>query len=165
MTVAADTDRASHTVLRRGAWSGRAELCHLDYDGRFLRRKRLMTDEGVPFLVNLDQTTSVNDGDAFVLSDGELVEVRAAREPLYRVTGDHLAVLAWHIGNRHTPCAVKADHLLIRRDAVLAEMLKGLGACLADVRAPFNPEGGAYGLGRTHGHSHGHGHGEHDHAD
>jgi hypothetical protein len=25
---------------------------------------------------------------------------------------------------------------------------------LAKTEAPFNPEGGAYGVGRTHGHSH-----------
>ena len=34
-------------------------------------------------------------------------------------------------------------------------MLARLGAALRPVMAPFRPEGGAYGHGRTHGHHHG----------
>ena len=33
-------------------------------------------------------------------------------------------------------------------------MLEGLGASVTQVTAPFTPEGGAYGHGRTHGHEH-----------
>jgi urease accessory protein len=69
------------------------------------------------------------------------------------VTGD-LTRLAWHIGNRHTPCQIEADHLVIRADHVLAAMLTGLGASVTPAKAPFTPEGGAYGHGRTMGHEH-----------
>jgi urease accessory protein len=34
-------------------------------------------------------------------------------------------------------------------------MLSRLGATVRPVMAPFSPEGGAYGHGRTHGHHHG----------
>jgi len=47
-----------------------------------------------------------------------------------------------------------ADHLLIRADGVLQAMLEQLGARVTTVTAPFTPEGGAYGHGRTHGHAH-----------
>jgi urease accessory protein len=67
--------------------------------------------------------------------------------------------LAWHIGNRHTPCQIAADHLLIRADHVLEGMLRGLGAGVTPTMAAFAPEGGAYGHGRTMGHDHGHFHG------
>jgi len=43
---------------------------------------------------------------------------------------------------------------LIQADHVLRDMLQKLGATLREVEAPFTPEGGAYGHGRTHGHSH-----------
>ena len=59
----------------------------------------------------------------------------------------HLARLAWHLGNRHVPAAIDADRILIRPDHVLAEMLIGLGAEVAAIEAPFDPEGGAYALG------------------
>ena len=46
--------------------------------------------------------------------------------------------------------------MLIQDDPVIGHMLEHLGATLAKVTAPFTPEGGAYGHGRTHSHAHGH---------
>lgn len=140
----------------------------LSYDARLLRRKRLESAGGREFLVDLPETVSVGDGDAFRLDDGTEIAVRAAPETLLEVTGD-LPRLAWHIGNRHTPCQIGEGWLLIRDDHVLADMLRRLGAGLRTVEAPFTPEGGAYGHGRTFGHDHGpHDHGDahhhHDHA-
>lgn len=141
----------------------------LTYDDRFLRRKVLTSDGGERFLVDLVQTTSVNAGDAFVLDDGRRVGVRPAPETLIEVTGEHLVRLAWHIGNRHTPCQIEDTRLLIQHDHVMADMLSRLGATTRAVTEPFTPEGGAYGHGRTHGHDHSHVHesphdAEHDHA-
>jgi urease accessory protein len=140
-------------VLPKGTWDQAADHVVLDYDGRILRRKRLETVGGGSFMVDLPQTVSVNEGDAFALIDGRIIEVRAAIEPVAVITGD-LPRLAWHIGNRHTPCEITNTHLVIRRDHVLEKMLLGLGAQLAVQIAPFRPEGGAYGHGRTFGHSH-----------
>jgi urease accessory protein len=125
----------------------------LGYDDRFLRRKRLTTAAGEPFLVDLSETANLMAGDAFELDDGRLVEIAAAQEPVMVIRGD-LVRLAWHIGNRHTPCQIEPDRLVIRADHVLAEMLRGLGATVTEALAPFTPEGGAYGMGRTMGHAH-----------
>ncbi|WP_439649929.1 urease accessory protein UreE [Gymnodinialimonas hymeniacidonis] len=125
----------------------------LDYDARFLRRKVLTSDGGERFLVDLAQTTSLNQGDAFKLEDGRLIEVIAAPEDLLEVTGD-MTRLAWHIGNRHMPCQIEDKRLLIRPDHVIRDLLEKLGATLRDVHEPFTPEGGAYGHGRTHSHDH-----------
>jgi urease accessory protein len=53
----------------------------------------------------------------------------------------------------------------IRPDHVIAAMLRGLGAEVRAIVAPFQPEGGAYaeradghGHAPAHGHGHGHGH-------
>ena len=150
----------THTLHRAGTWSGAHDTVALSYDERFLRRKRLISDGGTIFFVDLDETVSLKAGDAFALPDGSHVAVTAAPEALIEVRGPALARLAWHIGNRHTPCQIEPDCLLIRRDHVLADMLARLGAELADITAPFTPEGGAYGHGRTMGHDHG----DHDHA-
>ncbi|THD85094.1 urease accessory protein UreE [Aliigemmobacter aestuarii] len=132
----------------------------LDYDARILRRKRLRETSGRDFLVDLAETVSLEDGDAFELEDGRLIRVTAAPEPILQVTGD-LPRLAWHIGNRHTPCEIQPGRLLIRQDHVLERMLRGLGAVVTPMSGPFRPEGGAYGHGRTMGHDHGH---DHDHG-
>jgi urease accessory protein len=143
-------------IRRAGDWQGpAADRVTLDYDARFLRRKRLTGAAGTVFVVDLAETVSLDHGDALVLEDGRLVEVAAAPEPLVAVTGDNMARLAWHIGNRHTPCEIGPDRLVIRHDHVLEAMLQGLGAGLERFDGPFRPEGGAYGHGRTMGHSHG----------
>lgn len=144
----------SRHILRQGHWSAAYDLVTLNYDDRFLRRKMLSTSHNEQFLVDLAQTTSLDHGDAFELEDGRLVEVVAASENLIEVTGADLARLAWHIGNRHTPCQIEAGRLLIQKDHVMRDMLGKIGATLRDVVEPFSPEGGAYGHGRTHGHAH-----------
>lgn len=157
-------------AARLGAPGGADDMVQLDYDGRFLRRKRLTTEGGMPFLVDLPLATGLQDGDILETDDGLRILVKAASEPLIAVTGN-LPRLAWHIGNRHTPCQIEQDRLLIREDHVIAHMLDHLGAKLTRLSGPFRPEGGAYGRGRTFGHehgpadevhSHGHGHG-HEH--
>jgi len=148
-------------IARAGAWQGEFATITMDYDARLIRRKKLVADDGTAFVVDLPHTESLSEGDAFMLEAGP-VAVRAADEPVVRVTGD-LPRLAWHIGNRHTPCEIGAEALVIRRDHVLEAMLTRLGATLTPVMAPFRPEGGAYGHGRTMGHDHGPGHG-HDHG-
>ncbi|MCV2868695.1 urease accessory protein UreE [Defluviimonas sp. WL0002] len=145
----------AQTVDRQCKHGGLALTCTLDYAARFLRRKRLLTDCGLAFLVDLPQTTSLDGGDALVLSDGRHVAILAANEDLLEVCGN-LPRLAWHIGNRHTPCQVESDRLLIQHDPVIAHMLEHLGATVRPTRAAFTPEGGAYGHGRTHAHEHGH---------
>ncbi|WP_151718912.1 urease accessory protein UreE [Gemmobacter serpentinus] len=152
----------AHQIRPAGTWLRADGRVILGYDARLLRRKRLEAEDGTGFLVDLKATTGVDQGDAFELSDGRLIVVIAAEEPVVEVRGD-LPRLAWHIGNRHTPCQIGADHLVIRRDHVLEKMLTGLGARLTLRVAPFHPEGGAYGHGRTMGHEHGgHDHGSHD---
>ncbi|MEL6958190.1 MAG: urease accessory protein UreE [Pseudomonadota bacterium] len=140
-----------------------AETLSLTYEDRFLRRKVLTCLSGVKVLVDLPKTTSLDHGGVLVTTTGEEVAIVAADEPLLEVRGD-LVRLAWHVGNRHTPCQLGSARLLIQRDAVMADMLTRLGAEVRDVVEPFTPEGGAYGMGRTHSHSHGHSHEEHDHA-
>lgn len=130
------------------------DSCALTYEERFLRRKVLTTEGGLGFLVDFAQATSLAEGDAFVLEDGRLIGVRAVPEPLLEITGGDFTRLAWHIGNRHTPCQIEPGRLLIQRDHVLRGMLERLGASLREVTEPFAPEGGAYGYGRTHGHAH-----------
>lgn len=144
----------ANTLHRKGNLPAEpTDALTLDYEGRFVRRRKLITDSGQEVLLDLEETVSLDAGDALETEAGLLIAIAPAPEPLLRITGD-LIRLAWHIGNRHTPCQIAGDHLLIRDDHVLADMLRGLGADVSSVNQAFTPEGGAYGHGRTHGHSH-----------
>ena len=130
----------------------------LDYEGRFLRRKRLITNTGEPFLVELPETVSLSSTDGFLLDDNRVIAIKAQPESLLKIKHSNLPRIAWHIGNRHTPCQVEYDYLLIQEDHVMEGLLNLLGADIEKLQAPFIPEGGAYGHGRTHSHYHNHSH-------
>ena len=129
----------------------------LDYDDRFRRRIALTCDNGFKFLLDLPKVIDLHDGDDLLLEDGRHIRVRAASEKLMKATSSnpqHFVRIAWHVGNRHLPCEVHADYLLLRYDHVIVGMLEKLGAKVDKQEGSFNPEGGAYGLGRTHSHAH-----------
>lgn len=148
-------------VVPQGDWTSVGTVA-LTYDQRLLRRKKLEADCGA-FYVDLPQTVSVEAGSGFKLDDGRVIAIEAAAEELFAVTGPEIIRYAWHIGNRHTPCELGKDRLVIQRDPVLKSMLEHLGAVVTEIEASFRPEGGAYGHGRTMGHDHGHSH-DHDHT-
>ena len=157
--------RASE-VLPAGSWSTKAiDRIELDFDSRHRRRMSMTGQGGLAFLLDLPKATVLMGGDGLILEDGRIVEVAAAEEPLVEITCDdlaHLVRVAWHLGNRHLPTELLGDRLRIRQDHVIEEMVEKLGAKATRINAPFNPEGGAYGHGRTHSHDHGHSH-NHDH--
>ena len=144
-------------IKRKGHWDGvAADHVVLAYDDRYRRRMTMTGIGGLGFVLDLEKATVLGDGDALVLSDDRLIAVVAAAEPLLEVRckdAEHLARIAWHIGNRHLAADINGDRILIREDHVIAEMLKGLGASVTSVTTPFNPELGAY---DHHNHAHAH---------
>jgi urease accessory protein len=143
----------------------------LDAHDRHRRRLALTGERGTAFLLDLPHATTLRDGDGLVLEDGAVVLVAGRPEPLVEIAAANaheLARLAWHIGNRHTELQIVGDKLRIRRDHVLEDMLRGLGAGVTPIEAPFDPEGGAYEHGHHHSdaaghtdkHKHDHGHDE-----
>ena len=134
-----------------------ADTITLSYDDRYRRRRVFTGDNGLTFLLDLPKTTELQHGNDLLLEDGRHVRVLAAEERLMKVTTKnvrHLLTTAWHIGNRHLPCQVSENYLILRYDHVISDMLQKLGASVENFEAPFDPEGGAYGFGRTHSHEH-----------
>jgi urease accessory protein len=144
------------SVKPQGTWSGPpADRVTLDFEGRCRRRIAMTGDGGLAFLLDLAATAYLGDGDALLLEDGRLVEVRAKAEDLLEIKGRdhlHLLALAWHLGNRHLAAQIERERILIRNDQVIAHMLEHRGARLRKVHEPFNPEGGAYSAHAGHEH-------------
>jgi len=130
------------------------DFIELSYDERFLRRKKLTSYNGIEFLVDLKNTISLKKDDKFKLDSGLLINVRFKIEELLEIKGSNLMHLIWHIGNRHIPCQIEENRILIQNDKVIEEMILRLNGQTKVVLEAFDPEGGAYGIGRTHGHRH-----------
>jgi urease accessory protein len=148
--------RRASEIKNAGTWNAATAIDRVVLDAveRHRRRITLAGERGTVFLLDLPHAIALRDGDGLVLEDGAIVRVTGKAEPLVEITAaspHELARLAWHIGNRHIDLQVVGDRLRIRRDHVLEDMLRGLGAALAPVEAPFDPEPGAY---QSHRHGH-----------
>lgn len=143
-----------------GAWNAAsaADRVVLDAGDRNRRRIVLTGEKGTAFMLDFSKPVSLRDGDGLVLNDGSIVLVSGANEPLLEVAGPNAfetVRLAWHLGNRHTDVQIVGGNLRIRFDHVLEDMLRGLGARVEGLAAPFDPEPAS---------PHGHGHHGHDHG-
>jgi urease accessory protein len=143
--------------LPTGAAGTPFDLAILLHDERRVRRRMLTLVHGDNVLVDFPEPMTLADRSMLELEDGRLVEIIAGEEPLYDVRGRdriHLMRLCWHLGNRHLKTQIEDDRVLILRDHVIRDMLRGLGGTVTDVSEPFHPEEGAYS----------HSHGEPQHA-
>jgi urease accessory protein len=168
-------------VLAQHRWTeAPADTVVLDFDDRHRRRMAMTGTRGLSFLLDLENALALRGGDALVLDDNRLIEVVAAPEPLAEIRCNDpqdLVRVAWHLGNRHLPTQIMPKGLRVRRDHVIEAMVKGLGARVIEIEAPFDPEGGAYagggdahaGEGGPHDHAahdhSSHAHGDHEHCD
>jgi len=158
-SVLAATDRRGRPVV---------DTVILDYAQRSAQKIAVAGVKGVCIEIDLAEPMRLRTDDLLVLDDGTLVEVVAAPEPLIeaRVADvGALARLAWHLGDRHIPVQVLPNRIRARRDATLEGLLASLGAKVALIEAPFEPEGGAYASAHGHAHhDHDHAHGRHSHS-
>jgi urease accessory protein len=139
-----------------GTFGPPADRVVLDADDRQRRRVVLTGENGTRLLLDFEKPVTLRDGDGLVLDDGSVVAVTGQAEQLIEVSANaplDFVRLAWHIGNRHTDIQFVDNRFRIRRDHVLEDMLKGLGAVTMPVDAPFDPEPAA---------PHGGGHHRHD---
>ena len=152
----------------------RATSITLDWDVRQKSRFESTDSAGRQVGVFLQRGQVVRGGDVLVGEDGSLLKVQAAPQAVLRITHCtahgtpfDLTRAAYHLGNRHVPIELQADHLKIEPDHVLADMLRSMHLIVNEVSESFEPENGAYGEhggGHHHGHGDTHGHDHHNHA-
>lgn len=169
-----------------------ADTVILDYAQRSTPKIAVSGVKGTRIDIDLHAPARLRTDDLLELDNGALVEVVAAPEPLIEARAadvSALARLAWHLGDRHAPVQLLPNRIRVQRDEAIETLLKSLGAKVAPIEAPFEPEGGAYESahdhahhdhtrhqhhhdhahcghdhhGHDHPHHHGHGHHDHDH--
>ena len=119
----------------------------LDYQDRNRRRIKLTSKRNVSFLLDEKKTIFLKNGALLILSNSYKIKVIAKIENVLKIEANSdkkLLVLAWHIGNRHILAEIHNDFIIIKRDEVIAKMLKLLGAKVYKKKLSFTPESGAY---------------------
>jgi len=142
------------SIKPQGAFTDPVDRVVLDANDRQRRRIALTAERGTKMLLDFAAPVTLRDGDGLVLEDGSVVLVAGEKEALLELTTKaplDFVRLAWHIGNRHTDVQFTGAALRIRRDHVLEVMVKGLGARVGEIEAPFDPEPAT-----PHGHAHDH---------
>ena len=130
-----------NSILHNTGVASHKDFIELSYDERFLRRKKLTSYNGIEFLVDLKNTISLKKDDMFKLDSGLLINVRYKIEELLEIKGNNLMHLIWHIGNRHIPCQIEENRILIQNDKVIEEMILRLYGQTKVVLEAFDPEG------------------------
>lgn len=130
----------------------------LPLERRQKSRQRVVLDNGDDAGIFLRRGTVLFNNDLLISREGKIVRVLAADELLSAVTCRDPLLFAracYHLGNRHMPLQIEENTFAYLHDHVLDGMLIGMGLSIAQVRAPFEPEAGAY-VGGTarHGHEH-----------
>ena len=139
--------------VRTGASAEISATIELPFELRQRSRFGATLASGEAVVVRLPRGEVLRGGDLLRAADGRVIEVKALPEQLIHCQCAHpteLARLAYHLGNRHLPVQLGDSYFRIAKESVIEAMLRGLGAKLVDVIAPFEPEAGAYAGVHTH---------------
>lgn len=142
-----------------------ADTVILGHEQRSAQKATVTGAKGTVIDIDLHLPVRLRTDDLLVLDDGTLVEVVAAPEPLIEARAADLPALsrlAWHLGDRHIPVQILTNRIRALRQTATEALLTALGAKIAMIDAPFEPEGGAYALSQAHHGQHGHAHADHD---
>ena len=164
MAITLTTKRSGHDpalTQEPTVWPQPWPVLSLSLEDRQRSRLAAMLPNGRAVAVILARGEQMQHGDVLCGEQGERVLVQAAVQELMQVQAAdmyELMRLVYHLANRHVRAMLKPNAVLIEPDAVLADMVRGLGGSVTLVQEPFIPEGGAYANGHGGGGHHHHAH-------
>ncbi len=164
MAITLKTKRSGHDpalTQEPTVWPQPWPVLSLSLEDRQRSRLAAMLPNGRAVAVILARGEQMQHGDVLCGEQGERVLVQAAVQELMQVQAAdmyELMRLVYHLANRHVRAMLKPNAVLIEPDAVLADMVRGLGGSVTLVQEPFIPEGGAYANGHGGGGHHHHAH-------
>ena len=121
----------------------------LPFEQRQKARQRARITEGFEVGIQLPRGTLLRGGDQLRAADGTVLQIVAAREPVSTVWSRdlrRLALVAYHLGNRHVALEIGTGWVRYLADHVLDGMVAQLGLTVIHHDEPFEPEpeAGAY---------------------
>ncbi|MBM7570478.1 urease accessory protein UreE [Aquibacillus albus] len=109
---------------RKREW---VELDWEELNKRILRKK---TDKGTDVAIALEDKQPLKVGDIVYQDDHVQVVIRTKKEKVYVIYPDsivQMGKMAFELGNRHTPCLISDDEIVVRYDETLERLFEEVG--------------------------------------
>lgn len=103
------------------------ELEWEELNKRIIRKK---TESGKEVAISLESSGTLRYGDVLYEDEDSLIVIRTKLEKVYVIkpkTMEEMGKAAFEIGNRHTPCIIEEDEILVRYDHTLETLLDDVG--------------------------------------
>lgn len=112
----------------------------LEWEELNKRILRKTTEGGRDVAVSLETSGTLRYGDVLFEDGDTLVAIRTKLEKVYVVkpkSMQEMGKAAFEIGNRHTPCIIEGDEILVRYDHTLDELLDDVGVAYEQAERRF----------------------------
>ncbi|WP_257350384.1 urease accessory protein UreE [Pseudalkalibacillus decolorationis] len=108
----------------------RREWIELDWEELNKRILRKTTDQGTDVAISLDQDQPLHFGDLIYEDKERQIAVRTKLEEVIVIhpkTITEMGKAAFELGNRHTPCLISENEIIVRYDHTLGKLLEEVG--------------------------------------
>ena len=103
------------------------ELEWEELNKRIIRKK---TESGKEIAISLESSGTLRYGDVLYEDEDTLIVIRTKLEKVYVIKPkdmEEMGKAAFEIGNRHTPCIIEENEILVRYDHTLETLLDDVG--------------------------------------
>lgn len=104
----------------------------LEWEELNKRIMRKQTENGTDVSISLESSGHLHYGDVLYEDENTLIVIRTKLEKVYVIkpkTMKEMGKMAFEIGNRHTPCIIEDDEILVRYDHTLEKLMDEVGVC------------------------------------
>ncbi len=108
----------------------KVEWLEIEWEELNKRIFRKHTEGGKEVAISLDNSGVLNYGDILYEDEDTLIALRTKLEKVYVIkpkTMREMGKMAFEIGNRHTPCIIDDDEILVRYDHTLEKLMDEVG--------------------------------------
>lgn len=113
------------------------ELEWEELNKRILRKQ---TENGTDVAISLENGSHLHFGDVLYEDEEKLIAIRTKLEKVYVIrpkTMQEMGKMAFEIGNRHTPCIIEDDGILVRYDHTLEKLMDEVGVTYEQAERRF----------------------------
>jgi len=121
-------------------FKGNREWIELDWEELNKRILRKKTDKGTDVAIALENSHPLKVGDIVFEDEHMQVVVRTKKEKVYVIYPDsmvQMGKMAFELGNRHTPCLISSDEIVVRHDETLERLFKEVGVAFEQTERRF----------------------------